>query len=328
MGVYFDYAIERKVNSNWYLTAKSTYEDNEVINPYILKSVFWDTEFQDCVPDDISSETKTEFYERIGVYDKKELEVLKNATKTLTNPIVTKDKEHTISVLEYLCKHYSTKFRETLIRVDLDGIVKYWNNVKTFLRFKDADHDYVSIETLISWIKNGLIENLIETKYGYQLVCESPYAAIMYIRDYGMLKGIENPSEILAGEVCQVSYINENEKEIPQYHLKRSARCSTTKDIDWMIEELKAEIERVKESNKLENLVKDEIRNLLNEKATEEDKNTNLYKKLISYCGGEDFQIYGDKEYIQELETQLQEVEKLRAIMGPAETGRVIWRIE
>lgn len=326
MGSYFDYVIERKVGSNWYFVAKSTYEDNEAINPYILKGLFWDTEFQECVPDDISSETKTEFYERIGVYDKKELEGLKSATKTLTNPIAVHDKMRVADVLEYLRKHYSTKFRETLIRVDLDGIVKYWNNVKTFLRFKDADQVDVSVEKLKSWIKNGLIENLIETKYGYQLVCESPYAAIMYIRDYGMLKGIENPSEILVGEVCQFSYIDENEKEIPQYRLKRSARCSTTKDIDLMIDDLKADIERVKKSNTLENVVRDEIRNLVNERATEEDKNTNLYKELMSYCGEEE--VYGDEEYLQELEDQLHEVEKIRAIMGPAETGRIIWRIE
>lgn len=326
MSSYFDYVVERKVDSNWHFVAKSTYEDNEAINPYILKGLFWDTEFQEYVPDDISSETKLEFYEKIGVYDKRELEVLKSATKILTSPIATNGKEHTIDALKYLCKHYSTKFRETLIRVDLDGIVRYWNNVKTFLRFRDADCDDVSIEKLKSWIKNGLIENLIETKYGYQLVCESPYAAIMYIRDYGMFKGIENPSEILIGEACQVVYLDENEKEIPQYHLKRSARCSTTKDIDLMIDELKADIERIKKSNTLENIVRDEIRNLVNERATEEDKNTNLYKELMEYCGEDE--VYGDEEYLQELEDQLLEVEKIRAIMGPAKTGRIIWRIE
>lgn len=326
MGSYFDYVVERKVGSNWNFVAKSTYEDNEAINPYILRSLFWDTEFQECVPDDISSETKLEFYERIGVYDRKELEVLKSATKTLTNPIAVHGKIHAIDVLEYLCKHHSSKFRETLIRVDLDGIVKYWSNVKTFLRFRDADLDDVSIEKLKSWIKNGLIENLIETKYGYQLVCESPYVAIMYIRDYGMFKGIENPSEILAGEVCQVTYLDKNGSEIPQYHLKRSARCSTTKDIDLMIDELKADIERVEKSNTIENIVRDKIRNLINERATEEDKNTNLYKELMEYCGEDE--VYGDEEYLQELEDQLREVEKIRTIMGPAETGRVIWKIE
>lgn len=326
MGSYFDYVVERKVGSYWYFVAKSTYDDNEAINPYILKGLFWDTEFQEYVPDDISDETKLEFYEKIGVYDKKELEVLKSATRTLTNPIAVHGKMCVTDVLEYLYRHHSTKFRETLIRVDLDGIVKYWNNVKTFLRFRDVDHGDVSIEKLKSWIKNGLIENLIETKYGYQLVCESPYAAIMYIRDYGMFKGVEDPSEILAGEVCQFSYIDKNEKEVPQYHLKRSARCSTTKDIDLMIDELKADIERVKKLNTLENVVRDEIRNLVNEKATEEDKNTNLYKELMDYCGEEE--IYMDEEYIQELEDQLQEVEKIRAIMGPAETGRIIWRVE
>lgn len=326
MGSYFDYVVERKVNSYWYFVAKSTYEDNEAINPYILKGLFWDTEFQEYVPDDISDETKLEFYERVGVYDRKELDVLKSATKTLTNPIAVHGKMYVTDVLEYLRKHYSTRFRETLIRVDLDGIVKYWNNVKTFLRFKDVDQTDVSVEKLKSWIKNGLIENLIETKYGYQLVCESPYAAIMYIRDYRMFKDVEDPSEILVGEVCQFSYIDEKEKEIPQYHLKRSARCSTTKDIDLMIAELKADIERVKKSNTLENVVRDEIRNLVNERATEEDKNTNLYKELMEYCGEDE--VYGDEEYLQELEDQLLEVEKIRAIMGPAETGRIIWRIE
>lgn len=326
MSSYFDYVVERKVGSYWYFVAKSTYDDNEAINPCILKGLFWDTEFQEYVPDDISDETKLEFYERIGVYDRRELEILKNAIKTLTVPISTKDKEHTINVLEYLCKHYRTKFRETLIRVDLDGIVKYWNNIKPFLKFKDVDQKDVSVEKLKGWINDKLIENLIRTQYGYQLVCESPYAAIMYIRDYGMFKGVENPSEILVGEVCQFSYIDENEKEIPQYHLKRSARCSTTKDIDLMIDELKADIERVKKSNTLENVVRDEIRNLVNERATEEDKNTNLYKELMDYCGEDE--VYGDEEYLQELEDQLQEVEKIRAIMGPAEMGRIIWRVE
>ncbi len=326
MGSYFDYVVERKVDSNWSFVAKSTYEDNEAINPYILRGLFWDTEFQERVPDDISSETKLEFYERIGVYDRKELDVLRNATKTLTNPIAVHGKMRAINVLEYLCKHYSSKFRKTLIRVDLDGIVKYWSNVKPFLRFKDADLVDVSVEKLKSWIKDGLIENLVETKYGYQLVCESPYAAIMYIRDYGMLKDVEDPSEILVGEVCQVTYLDKDGNEIPQYHLKRSARCSTTRDIDSMIDELKADIERVKKSNTIENIVRDEIRNLVNELATEEDKNTNLYKELIEYCGEDE--VYGDEEYLQELENQLHEVEKIRAIMGPTETGRVIWRIE
>lgn len=39
MGSYFDYVVERKVGSNWYFVAKSTYEDSEAINPYILKGL-------------------------------------------------------------------------------------------------------------------------------------------------------------------------------------------------------------------------------------------------------------------------------------------------
>ena len=66
------------------------------------------------------------------------------------------------------------------------------------------------------------------------------------------------------------------------------------------------------------------IRGLVEEKATEEDKSTNLYKELLKYCG--EAEAFGDAEYLEELELQLAELIKLRSLMGTE--GRLFWSIE
>ena len=46
MSVYFDFTVERKNNDGkWICVAKSSYDELEILNPYILKRVFWDVDF-------------------------------------------------------------------------------------------------------------------------------------------------------------------------------------------------------------------------------------------------------------------------------------------
>lgn len=333
MSSYFDYVVERLEDAHWKFAAKSTYADDEAINPYTLKDVFWDTEFQNGVPIDITNEAKSEFCEKVGTYNRKEKDVFKNAIVEITIPICVDRGDIKAGVLynlDILSKDYRTKFRDTLIRIYLDGIAKYWKDVKTYLHFADCDEEIYNKETvdvneLRNWIDKGVIDNIFKINDTYQFACETPYSAILHLRGYNMLKTVESPTEILVGEISQVIYNDKDGNEIPQYKLKHSTRCSTTKDVDLMIDYLKADIERIKKSNTTENLARDIIRNLINERANEEDKETNLYKELMSYCGEEE--VYGDEEYLQELETQLHEVEKIRSVMGPSGKGRLIWGI-
>lgn len=333
MSSYFDYTIEQPVPEGWRVTAKSTYEDNEVVNPYILKGAFWDTDCYDYNLKDLSAESLLGFTEKVGTYNQKEKDVFKEkgVESYITVPTTSDSgnvKEEVIRNLKLLSNDYRTKSRDTALGVKLSGIAKYWHIFKdSYLRYLDEElntaSESVSIETLTNWILEGKIENLILTGSGCFWVCNHPWEAITYLRDHRCLKDIPDPSELLTGSVAQVIYSKDG-KEIPQYRIRKSVRRSTTDDVDDMILEMRKSIEAIKKSNSVENLVKVSIRDLVEEKATEEDKSTNLYKELLKYCG--EAEAFGDDEYLEELELQLTELIKLRSLMGTE--GRLFWSIE
>lgn len=333
MSSYFDYTIEQPVSEGWRVTAKSTYEDSEVINPYILKGAFWDTDHFDYDFKDISAESLLRFTEKIGTYNQKEKDIFKEkgVTKTITVPITSDSgnvKEEVLRTLKLLSNDYRTNSRDTVLGVKLSGIAKHWQRFRYFYtRYIDDELDTtsesVSIKTLTNWILEGKIKNLILTGNDCYWVCNHPWEATSYLKNYGYLKDASDPSEILTGSVAQIVY-SKDDKEIPQYRIRKSVRRSTTDDVDDMILEIRKNIETVKKSNSIENLVKVNIRDLVEEKATEEDRSTNLYKELMKYCG--EAETFGDDEYLEELELQLTELIKLRSLMGME--GRLFWSIE
>ena len=332
MSSYFDYVIEQPENGIWKATVKSTYADKEAINPYILKGAFWDTNLYNYDFKGLSPEAMLMFTEKIGAFNQKEKEIFKarDVTVTLLTPITAEStdkyvKEEVLSVLKLLANNYQTKSRDTLVGVKLSGIAKYWEKFRGYLSYTDMslNNHPVDEQTLENWIAAGKITNIVPIFNEYYLLCETPWHATINIRDYGVLKDISDPSEVLTGSVTQYIY-NKDGKELLQYRMKSSARISTTEDIDDMILDIRENIEELRKSSSTENLVKVGIRNILEEKATEEDRSTNLYKELSKLC--EDADDYIDDEYRKELEEQLNELIKLRAAMGTE--GRLIWGIE
>lgn len=332
MSSYFDYVIEQPEAGIWKAAFKSTYADKEFINPYILKGAFWDTDLYSYDFKDLSPETLLMFTEKLGVYNQKEKEALKakDVTVTILPPItaVSTDayvKEEVLSVLRLLANNYQTKSRDTLVGVKLSGVAKYWGRFRGYVSYTDMSLNTHPVDehTLENWIAAGKIANIVSIGNEYYWLCESPWHATINIRDYGILKDISDPSEVLTGSVTQYLY-NKDGKELLQYQMKRSARMSTTEDIDDMILDIRKNIEELKKASSTENLVKVGIQAILEEKATEEDKATNLYKELLKFCEGADE--YIDDDYREELGAQLNELIKLRAAMGTE--GRLIWGIE
>lgn len=331
MSSYFDYVIEQPEAGIWKATFKSTYADKEAINPYILKGAFWETDLYNYDFKGLSSEALLMFTEKIGAYNQKEKEAFKakDVTVTILPPITAEAtdtvKEEVLSVLRILANNYQTKSRDTLVGIKLSGVAKYWEKFRGYVSYTDMSLNAHPVDehTLENWIAAGKIANIVSVGNEYYWLCETPWQATINIRDYGILRDISDPSEVLTGSVTQYIY-NKDGKELLQYRMKRAARISTTEDIDDMILDIRENIEELKKSSSTENLVKVSIQNILEEKATEEDKSTNLYKELLKFCEGADD--YIDDAYREELETQLNELIKLRAAMGTK--GRLIWGIE
>lgn len=351
MSSYFDFSVERyrEDEKRWSLIAQSNYNgDLEVINPYILKGVFWSTDkFHKyaSLEDDLTKGTILQFSEKI------ERVTLPTDEKDLwykTKKEILDDEDYPYKYEKQTCKF---NFEET-------GLLSTLNTLKQKLEYKWNEIGIPFDEKVInekidkfSWLfnyeleENEEIKKAIEEKktidffiekgcakrFSYSPHSEKQDSRIIYISfdtiwdaeqflKYQAFKDSEIPTCI---EPFVKSYrYYKGSKEVVQYRLK-DVKISTYDDIIALIKEVEKSLNRYKKACTVENLAKTFIRDFI-ESASEEDLKTQLGKDLKKFVKGEDS--CEDEEYEEELESQLTELRMLARFVGS--NGRLIWIIE
>jgi hypothetical protein len=352
MSSYFDFSVERQREDGkgWSLIAHSDYRsDLEVINPYILKGIFWDTDkFQKyaSLKDDLTKGTILQFSEKI---------------ERVSLPADEKDlwyktKKEILDDEDYPYK-YEKQARN--FNFEENGLLSTLNDLKQKLEYKWNEIEIPFDEKVInekidkfSWLfnyeleENEEIKKAIEEKKTIDFFIEkgcaerfrfSPHAPfqdkrIVYVSfdtiwdaeqflKYQAFPNQEMPTCIEPFVKSHRYY--KDSKEVVQYRLK-DIKISNYDDIIALIKEVEKSLKRYKKACTVENLAKTFIQDNFIENASEEDLKTQLGKDLKKFVKGAE--AYEDEEYEEELENQLTELRLLARFVGS--NGRLIWIIE
>lgn len=351
MSSYFDFSVERQREDGkgWSLIAQSDYRsDLEVINPYILKGVFWDTDkFHKyaSLKDDLTKGTILQFSEKI---ERVSLPADEKDLWYKTKKEILEDEDYPYKYEKQVCKF---NFEE-------NGLLSTLNTLKQKLEYKWNEIEIPFDEKVInekidkfSWLFNYELEENEEIKkeieekktidffiekgcakrFSYSPHSEKQDSRIVYISfdtiwdaeqflKYQAFPNQEIPT-CIEPFVKSYRYYN-GSKEVVQYRLK-DVKISTYDDIIALIKEVEKSLNRYKKACTVENLAKTFIRDFI-ESADEEDLKTQLGKDLKNFVKGEDS--CEDEEYEEELENQLTELKLLARFVGS--NGRLIWIIE
>lgn len=345
MSSYFDFSVERQREDGkgWSLIVQSDYRsDLEVINPYILKSVFWDTDkFQRyaSLSDDLTKGTVLQFGEKI------ERESLPADKKDFWY----KTKKEIIDAEDYPYKYEKQIFK---FNFEKNGLLSTLNTLKQKVEYKWNEIEIPFDEKVInekidkfSYLfnyeleENEEIKKAIDEKKTIDFFIEKGYAKrfsysqeVVYISfdtiwdaeqflKYQAFKDLEIP-------VCKEPFIKSYKyykdlKEVVQYRLK-DVKISNYDDILSMIEEVEKSLKSYRKTCTVENLAKTFIQDNFIDNASEEDLKTQLGKDLKKFVKGAD--AYEDEEYKEELESQITELKLLARFVGS--NGRLIWTID
>jgi hypothetical protein len=352
MSSYFDFSVERQREDGkgWSLIAHSDYRsDLEVINPYILKGIFWDTDkFQKyaSLKDDLTKGTILQFSEKI---------------ERVSLPADEKDPWYKIKKETLDNENYPYKYEKQArnFNFEKNGMLSTLNDLKQKLEYKWNEIEIPFDEKVInekidkfSWLfnyeleENEEIKKEIEEKKTIDFFIEkgcaerfrfSPHSSfqdkrIVYVSfdtiwdaeqflKYQAFKDSEIPT-CIEPFVKSYQYYN-GSKEVVQYQLK-DVKISNYDDIIALINEVEKSLNRYKKACTVENLAKTFIQDNFIENASEEDLKTQLGKDLKKFVKGVDS--CEDEEYEEELETQLTELRLLARFVGS--NGRLIWIIE
>jgi hypothetical protein len=319
MSVYFDFTVERKNNYGmWVCVAKSSYDELEILNPYILKHAFWDADFSESLSSLKENELTNEtFYE---------FSVKSNKNKIGKPPIIVESTDDLCnknkSVLDVLdsWQHSRKKNNDTCLWVNKDFLLNHKDFLSGILNFNsDSITEISDIEkrlknsTSLDEI-NSFLNMTNNVLYDKNLIGFINHASV-----YSTIENIKyNPSfrELNIERVSLLEY-----EGLRQYELH--GKVSYTKDIKNMISEIDKNIENVKNSKKAEEIAKSYISEVLSYYEDDKSENsTELYKKLSEYCeGSENY----DDDYFNDLINEKNELQLLLRFMG--DNGRLIWDI-
>lgn len=358
MSSYLDFSVERKTDKGWKQIYSTDYDDDiEVVSPYVLKPVFWDTDcfqkfadFEDeltletlCmhgikierVPnpeddDSYSAQWNKETYNSKSYPYKYKPFIF--TSLALYFPGTGSDKKQAlIEQFKLLCKS-ERKFVDTLIGVSIEGIDKHLDVLIDYLHLKAGKtckdvSDYQVLKDQIlrkGTIKDDLdkFDDLIEHQGEYYMLVSTPYVAITLVRDYPVFKDEVLAKDVLTGRYGLVQYQDDTGKTVRQYTLG-DAKISTKEDLARLAKEVEDSISNAEKANSVDNLVKDRIRDFLDD-AKDSDLETELGQKLAEYT--DDTESTFTDDYIEDCKVQLEELRVLIRLVG--DNGRLIWNID
>lgn len=319
MSVYFDFTVERKNNDGkWICVAKSSYDELEILNPYILKRVFWDVDFADNLnsfdENELSDETFCKFSTK------------SNENEIRGKPIIIKSSDDLCngnsSVIDILnsWQHSRKKNNDVCIWLSKDCLVKHKDFLNGILGFDCGSiTEIVNIEKRLK-SSTSLDEIISLLNMANNVLYDNDKNLIGFISRasvYSTLENIKyNPSfrELDIKKVSLLEY-----EGVKQYELR--GRVSYGKDIESLIADIDKRIENLKNVKKAEEIAKKYISDILLD--YEDDSSTELYKRLSEYS--KESEEYDD-DYFNDLINEKDELRLLLRFIG--ENGRLIWNIE
>lgn len=330
MSVTFDYSIEKKTESGWKCVAKAEWDDNEIINPYLLREPFY--EWQPILKaaelsDNLTEETLLKFSEKIEELPKRSNDSLEKyyAPKRAKPSYPYKRKPRAYSLLSN--KPIMEQIDECMELVDCRWTkvivpmskVGFRNNFKALKR-----KFHLSAKSFNDLPNDGCFKYVIISNrtFGWK------FSSLALARQaFSCLNGSKKLQEALFSNLPTpestltfIRYFN-RKKEIPQWELK-NVNIAGRKGIEELLETLKKELESCRKANSVENLAKLTVRNFLRDYGEEEDK-PSIQVQLEDYVNDADDRYY--EEYAEELESQILELKIMLRLMG--ENGRVIWKL-
>lgn len=325
MSTYFDFTIERPYRNEWICVGQSFYDENlDVINPWILKSAFWDADFSEDINSvtNITDTTFCKFANKINHDDYSDWyvtdvssigeDVLKfldrtSKTRLLCNDIcLWFDAEYIIKQTDFLKSFLHLKRKD-------DNLLEKWNK---FVKILEGTKNIKEFRNLLGECDNVIIQG----DFIGIIFNDSAYSLGQIIKYTPIFKNIQiHHADVLGySEVKDNGYTDERK----QYELR--GHVSYKKDIEYMISEIDKTLVRIENSKKSEEIAKSYIAGILEDYEYDEDvKNNELYKRLYEYS--KDSEEYDD-EYDDELIAQKYELELIVRFIG--DNGRIIWNIE
>lgn len=326
MSSYLNFTIERKnENDNWVCVAESTYDENlDIINPYILKPIFFDTDCYQIEDSEISEQAWYKFTSKIERQEQYGTDYPYQYKYILPEIFDTPDRKTAIETLEKIC-HSKNKHNDLLLKCDISNIDVNKDALLTIFSFISSSestidtnsmnlyHQFVEeknnekLKEILSKIGN-VTQNIFTFLYD-----DSPFSLLetlkynCYFRDYSIIRSIS-----------LVDYYDSGIK-LRQYEY--DYKISYRKDIQYMLKEIEKQIKTYELNNKAENIAKEYIADIL--EGYDHERNTELYKKLKKYCKN---YTESDDEYYEELMSQKAELEKVLMFMG--NNGRMLWSID
>lgn len=300
MSSYLDFVIEKKdKDGKWRFFTKSSYEDEAIVNPYILRDVFQYNltnvenilDFDDSKTEIIMSEKFPEYYKdyKNYPYDKKRI--------------------------LYACKcgsYYQDDLLDCLKKIYESEDVVHFSDIA--LRIKN--HDWLN-GTAADFLNDKNIIREEDATYYYKF--RTAYEAYNFVKYFLTPKGFDYKN--IFDEVNFIIYKDNDGNALPQY-ITNGVKVSYNKDLCKALRDLEKEYEDYKTSINDEN----RLRKLLNELLDEEDlkEKTSLSKKIKAFMKGGNINYYTQEE-IEELTTQIEEMKLLVRLVG--ENGRIVWKI-
>lgn len=349
MSSYLDFSVERLVKAedsttSWKCIGKSNYsEDIDIINPYILKGAFWDTDcFQHFANfgDRLSKESLLMFGTKIEKIDMPSSE----------NDFWYKSKKKLYDAPDYPYKYKIVELKRPIVSLsnledelhDLKNDVRYkWNdiwvpfaeeivneNLEKFISIMNLESDNVQevINKTEELKKCKTFAECNKEKFSnVRFVAETGSVYIKFATVSEALNTIQHYLKLknltLFDYIIICNYVDEDGKLIPQYSFE-NVRISNYDDIQAMIHEFEKSLADLEKRASAENLAKSIISEIL-EDISEEDQSTKLYEALKDYVDVD----YSseDSEWKEELQSQLEELKLLARFVG--KNGRLIWEI-
>lgn len=349
MSSYLDFSVERLVKAedgttSWKCIGKSNYsEDIDIINPYILKGAFWDTDcFQHFAgfDDRLSKESLLMFGTKIEKID----------IPASENDFWYKAKKKLYDTPEYPYKYKLVELKRPVTSSsnledelhDLKNDIRYkWNdiwvpfteevvneNLEKFISIMNLESDNVQevINKTEELKKCKTFAECSKEKFSnVRFVAETGSVYIKFTTVSEALNTIQHYLNLknlaLFDYIIICNYVDEDSKLVPQYSFE-NVRISNYDDIQAMIHEFEKSLADLEKRASAENLAKSIISEIL-EDISEEDQSTKLYEALKDYVDVD----YSseDSEWKEELQSQLEELKLLARFVG--KNGRLIWEI-
>ena len=295
MSSYFDFTVER-LKDGKRIDIANSWTDCElaVINPYVLKALFWES--GECSfplsshEKEASIQTIRQFGRKIKMSETemKEYPYDKTLKRESWNIV---DKKKALDWLEKISESES-KF---------DDIALYFSNKEKNKRKKFSEELGC----------NKFWSSVFFDGFLWKEGAWSLHERLKYDPSFEDGIGFER--------IGLVSYWNNENENVKQWVLE--GNVSDKEDLEIMARHLTSDIENAKRCNESAELAKREVKEILDEF---EGDDSEIYKRFKEFCGGADG--YYDLEYIDELKAQLDELRLLIHFVG--DDGILCWNIQ